>query len=983
MRSLAIDSTISHYRIKELIGRGGMGEVYKAVDIQLGRVVALKTLLSEKAADEDARRRFLREARAASILSHPSICTIYEVGQEGDVAFISMQYLEGNTIHDILAKGPLRIEDALSYALDIADALDEAHRNGVIHRDIKPSNIIVNERGLAVVLDFGLAKQVGYLPAQSEDTPTLLQVTTTATIVGTVPYMSPEQLRGEALDARSDIFSFGSTLYETLTGKLPFNGRSPIDVTHSILHSDPTPIHQARMDLDAELDAIVRKALQKEPDARYPSASELKADLAGYIQRKGLAVKSISSESSARVSTAQTQRFPTGRLGLTTGRTLPRYFSTRNLLILLLPLILIGAIWWFLVRPRSGSDSELISGLRHVQLANWKSEAGESHSDGTFSRDGTKIAFSSTKDGKWDISITQTMGGDPVQLTKDEFSNRNPIWSPDGGQIAFVSRRGKEIGIWRVQAVGGTPTSIAFLGNFTPQLKYWSKDGATIYYRLEVNFFALDVASGQVTPVTNFEPDHFRNFSNMSMDADFSISPDEDRIAYIDVRDGQPDIWVMPMRGGPSVRITNDPAQDRNPVWHPDGKRIIYSSNRDGTFQVCVAYLDGRKPQQITFGDADSFVSDVSTDGKKILYGALRDESDIYAVTVDAGEERQITSDVGCELWPDISPDGKSVAFQAARDLGQIEDSAILTRSIEGDSRQIRLAGAGIDPTWSPDGRRLAFLRSSKDAWNIWTVRPTGGDERQIANHNVHVFGFTSVPLNRMETRYYSWSPDGSKLIYASKESEEFSLWTVSYDGSSETRISSTNSDTFVLCPLWSPDGDRIAYVSRGPERGNGETPDGGKMIWKVWVKELATGKLTIIYQADSVLLLLGWSGSAGSLLLASAEAKSIAPSPTSVSLIGLSVTGAARTSIAHFQSTYLYNTHLSPDGRTIAFVSRQGGRDNVWLIPATGGEARKITRNPDARLYYSSLTWSRDGRAIYFGKQSRGSLISIIDNFR
>jgi serine/threonine protein kinase len=189
MSSLATDSRISHYKIKEMIGRGGMGEVYKAVDIQLGRVVALKTLLSAKSNDEDARRRFLREARAASILSHPSICTIYEVGQEGDIAFIAMQCVEGTTIQDMLSKGPLRIEDALSYALDVADALDEAHRNGLIHRDIKPSNIIVNERGLAVVLDFGLAKHVGFLPAQSEDTPTLLQVTTTATIVGTVPYI--------------------------------------------------------------------------------------------------------------------------------------------------------------------------------------------------------------------------------------------------------------------------------------------------------------------------------------------------------------------------------------------------------------------------------------------------------------------------------------------------------------------------------------------------------------------------------------------------------------------------------------------------------------------------------------------------------------------------------------------------------------------------------------------------------------------------
>jgi Tol biopolymer transport system component len=468
----------------------------------------------------------------------------------------------------------------------------------------------------------------------------------------------------------------------------------------------------------------------------------------------------------------------------------------------------------------------------------------------------------------------------------------------------------------------------------------------------------------------------------MSLDQDFSISPDEDRVAYLDITDGQVDIWVMPMRGGPSVRVTSDPAVDRNPVWHPDGKRIIYSSNRDGTFQACVGYLDGRKAQQITFGDVDIFVSDVSADGKRILYGTLRNESDIYGVTVDGGEERQITSDVGCEVWPDISPDGKSVAFQAARDLGLIEESAILTRSIEGESRQIRLSLSGIDPRWSPNGERLAFLRSTKGAWNIWTVRGTGGDEKQITNRQVHIFGFTPVPLNRMDTNYYSWSPDGRKIIYPSKEADGFSLWTASLDGSNETRISSSNSDIFVLCPQWSPDGARIAYVSRGPELGNGDTPNAGKMFWKVWIREMATGKLTMPYQAESVILLLGWPKSGDSLLLASAESKFIAPSPTSVSLINLTVAGTA-TSIAQFESTYLYNTHLSPDARTLAFVSRQDGRDNVWLTPATGGEAKKLTKNTDPRLYYSSLTWSRDGKSIYFGKQSRGSVISMIDNFR
>ena len=959
-----------------MIGRGGMGEVYKAVDVQLGRVVALKTLLSAKATDEDARRRFLREARAASILSHPSICTIYEVGQEGDVAFIAMQYVEGNTIHDILARGPLRIEDALSHALDIADALDEAHRNGVIHRDIKPSNIIVNERGLAVVLDFGLAKQVGYLPAQSEDTPTLLQVTTTATIVGTVPYMSPEQLRGEALDARSDIFSFGSTLYETLTGKLPFNGRSPIDVTHSILHSDPIPIHQARMDLDAELDVIVRKALQKEPDARYPSAGELKADLAGYIQRKGLAVKSISSGSNAHVSTAQTQRFPTGRLGLTTGGILSRSISARNLLILLLGIMLAGAIWFLLVRPRLGSDSDLIERLRHVQLADWKSEGSEADSVGAFSPDGKMIAFASTRGGNTNIWIKQTGGGEPVQLTKDERLPLNPIWSPDGREIAFVSRRENQIGIWHISSLGGPAASVRFLefGDSTPQLKRWSNRGGTIYYESNQNLFALDVASGQIAQLTQFYP------SNSSAQ-NFSISPKEDLIAYVDLKDGQSDIWVMPTGGGTPVRVSNDPAEDRNPVWHPDGNRIIYSSNRDGTFQICVAYLDGRKPLQLTFGDRDCFISDVSADGTKILYGGSEEESDIWGVNIDTGEEFEVTSDVGCEFWPDVSPDGKRIAFQAIRDPGQgtkLNKCSILAKPIGTGAQQIQLAVNATGSSWSPDGRRVAFLRTSGDVENIWTVRSTGGDEKQSTTRGVFNSGHSVLPYNRRLNKDYNWSPDGTRIVYCSGV-DDSNVWVISVDGSSETRISNnTNADLYFACPLWSRDGSRVAYLS---ETRHGSS--GGKITRGVCLTQLATTKSEVIFESDSMLRLLGWSQSGNELVVGVRVGGAKGPIGDEVSLIQTPTGGGTRRVIANLPNAYFNSIDLSPDARTVAFTTHQDGKDSIWLIRTIDGEARRLIASSDPRVYFSSMAFSPDGKTIYFGKQSRSSLISMIENFR
>src|SRR5262245_38473215 len=223
MPRLQPETTISHYRIKELIAIGGMGEVYRAIDLQLGRIVALKTIVSDKAEDRHAHERFLREARAASILSHPGICTVYEIGNQDDLTFIAMQHISGRTIQELLAEGQLPLEQVFSWALDILDALDEAHRHGVIHRDIKPSNIIINERGHAVMLDFGLATQASFADTLNEELATLPHLTSATMLLGTVPYMPPEELRGEQLDERSDIFSFAVTLYEMLTGDRPFD----------------------------------------------------------------------------------------------------------------------------------------------------------------------------------------------------------------------------------------------------------------------------------------------------------------------------------------------------------------------------------------------------------------------------------------------------------------------------------------------------------------------------------------------------------------------------------------------------------------------------------------------------------------------------------------------------------------------------------------------------------------------------------------
>lgn len=962
-----IDNQINQYKILSLLGEGGMGAVYLAQDTTLERKVAVKFLSNEFAKDSSKRNRFFQEAKAASALNHPNILTVHEIGESNGTHFIVTEFINGRTLMQYLTEEKSSLQSVIEIAMQIASALSAAHEAGIIHRDIKPENVMVRNDGIVKVLDFGIAKLTdsnNSAEIDKEAATRMQSMTTPGMIIGTPQYMSPEQARGQKVDLRSDIFSFGVVLYEMIAGKKPFSGSTNMDIIGSILKDEPKPLCEHQPDMSRELEHIVSKALRKDREQRYQHIKDLFIDLNDIKKTFESDAKPVNYTNSTKaIETAQT----------TTDLVTQRRFSLIHALIFLLIISGIIAAAWWLFAPSGGNQ---IGDLKTAEVVNWRSAPGEAYSIGSFSPDGKVVAFTSTKVGARNIWIKQTSAGEAVQITKDEFRNDSPIWSPNGEEITFFSLRGNQPGIWRMPYLTGTPTLIKTLApnDGSTKLKYWSKQD-TIYYESNQNLFALDVKSGQITKLTNLD-------SSVSFNT-ISVSLNEENICYVtNDKDERWGVWVMPLRGGTAKQIVSGSNGIKNTAWHPDNKRLFYSSSVEAIYQIFVTDISGNKPIQITSGDRDSFVLDVSSDGAKILYGSSKEESDVWGVNVAKAEEFSFASDIASELWASVSPDNKTVAFQSIKNLSQgdkLHSGAILAKQKDSESQPAELVRNGYLPMWSPNGEQLAFIRLSGDKHNLWTVKATGGEEKLLTNSELISVEQTIFPYNRTEESNFSWSPDGGKIAYYTNKSGARNIWFVAADGSNDTQLTNNNdANLFLYCPLWSSDGKRIAYSSKA-----NKTTAYGKIIYTVSVSDVETKNSKTVYQSENFQRLLGWSQSEKELILATINRKNATGLPTEVNIIQVNIETGKERVIANLSSVYLFNIRLSFDRKVIAYAAHLDDKDNVWIMPSNGGEAKKITGNSDSRRYFSSISWSPDGRHIYFGKQSRFSLLSMITNFK
>ena len=960
-----------HYQIQKLLGSGGMGEVYLARDTRLNRNVAIKLLRASFVPDADANRRLLREARAAALLEHANICPIYEISETGRHSFIVMQYVVGTTLADILATEGVGTADAIDLAIQIVDGLAEAHRQGIIHRDIKPANIIVNEKGQAKILDFGLAKFIAAETTSETDH----KLHSTGAVMGTVPYMSPEQLKGRTVDERTDIFSVGSLLYEMIAKRPAFTRDNNAETISAILNEDPD-----WSVVPDKLAPVLRRCLAKNVDERYASADVLLQGLreiyAGGIEAAESAPTSALAHAHTTNSGStnkkrhlyfwqsaddyvETGAVPHAKEGG------PSLFNLRAIaaLVVVLAAVTVSGVWFWRWTQNEPPNFDT---LRAVRLVAWKSGAPTSLTDFRISHNGNTVAYSSSQlGGREAIYIKQTSGGEEIKVTKDDWTNVGPLWSPDDQKIAYVSIRENKPGIYMIQTFGGAVTPLATNGGANISLRHWSRRADAIFYEQTGNLYRLDVGTGSIGKITSLPetPNNTRFFS---------FSPDETSLVYGDTQDGQRDLWRVPVQGGEPVRITNDANAELRPRWHPDGGHILYNAFVNDLSQIYQARADGSEtPIQITRGDRSHTLVDISPAGEKLYYSNTEPKSDLSSVDVDSGRESEIAAEPDLEYWSAISPSGNSLVYQLSAPNAKMYASAFVIRSSDGQKRE--LSAKGFDAQWLPDGRRLQVFRLNEmsgehEAWVIDTVT---GQEQRITGENVMTQAWTPLPIMRVDITALDFSRDGRQFVYLGSRAPQ-NARIGSLDETSATDLTrNDNRNVTYFSPKFSPDGASIALRSREESTDRTQKPMERLHVF-------AKDRDHVVYTTTDAVRIVGWSTNSTVVLATTGEGIPAFPLPVDIVLVSLN--GDSRKLIT-LKDAYLRTVTISPDGKKLAYVTAKGGREDIWIVPIDGGaEPKQITFSGSTRLFLANLVFSPDGKTVFFDKQEEINTISTFE---
>jgi serine/threonine protein kinase len=778
-----VGKELGTYRIEKLLGAGGMGEVYLARDTKLDRMIALKVLPWHFLADADRIARFQREARALSSLNHPNLITIYEVGEANGLHFIAMEFVQGDTLSSL--RKTLSLKALLAIVGEVAEALAAAHQSGVVHRDIKPDNVMVRPDGYVKVLDFGLVKLMEVSSEGLDAANTQLGVA-----MGTLSYMSPEQAAGEPIDHRTDIWSLGVVLYELVTGQRPFTGESRQATINAILSIDPAPPSTINPNVPAELDQVLTKALEKDRELRYQTASDFRAD----IRRVLRAIDSSPSSSSGQTRVRLARPFHGWPVWSTAA-------------VGSLVLVLIGA--WYYTRSRKVAGPNWTAASR-LQLTTQPGEEAYP----VFAPDGQNFVYASNENGNFDLFAQRVGGKNSHPLTPNTPSDETqPAFSPNGERIAFRSTR-QPAGIYVMERTGENVKLVTDACNHPS----WSPDGKQIV----CSTFGRDIPTTRNNyPSALWIVDVESGNKRMLCENDAmqpSWSPNGYRVAFWfhPPSAGRSDIATIPSGGGEIEVITTDASTNWNPVWSRDGRFLYFASDRSGSMSFWRVAIDEKtgkvqgEPEAVATPSTFNRHLNFSSDGRRLIYVQTDQRANIQAIKFDPKSERT----VGDPFWvtrgdrlisrPEFSDDGTRFVMRVLRrtqdDIAVVNSDGTNWRDLTNDKYFDRY------PRWSPDGKKIVFTSDRSGRYEIWIVDADGTNLRQLTFDSA---GDTTFPL---------WSRDGTQILFHSNFANKIIRVDEEWSKQTPQQLPAPEGVIRFVPWDWSPDGKKlIGNMSRPP----------------------------------------------------------------------------------------------------------------------------------------------------------------------
>jgi eukaryotic-like serine/threonine-protein kinase len=905
-----IGQTLAHYEILEPLGEGGMGVVYKARDTRLDRLVAIKVLPVDRVADDKSKRRFIQEAKAASALNHPNIVTIYGIDHARDVDFIAMEYMAGRPLAQVIPLEGLPLRAVLRCAIQIADALVAAHAAGIVHRDLKPSNVMVTESGAVKVLDFGLAKLVEPVALDASDSDSTRMdnsgthtgtgvahpLTATGMILGTLAYMSPEQAEGKPVDSRSDIFSFGSMLYEMVTGRKAFAGGSAVSAITAILRDEPPSVSTIVNGLPSELERIIVRCMRKDPRRRYQHIDDVK-----------VALEELKDESeSGLLRTGVADALPqTKRRG---------YQQSIWLAAGMALIVVAGLAAWLLRRaPVVVPEPELTA-------TSLTTDPGIEDFP-TFSPNGGQVAYmwNGPKQDNFDIYVRVAGAGTPLRLTSDPAVDSSPAWSPDGRTIAFLrDLAGGRFAVMLVSPIGGPERNVAEVSSRFAALGpvSWTPDGRSLAVpdqdatEKPDGIFLISTETGNkqriTTPAQRSAHDYYP-----------ALSPDGRRLAFVRTKQTGADLLVVPMSealtaaGEPKVLMSHR-YLFFGLAWTFDGLEVVAVpglGTRSGELWRMPA--DGSaRPRRVPYTGDEVANPIVSRQRSRLAYSqGVFEDRNIWRLPLPAhgegaGAPARFASSTRHDASAAYSPDGQKVAFHSTR--SGTDEIWVAASDGTGAVQLTSLAGPRCGtPRWSPDSSAIAFEANPGGNWDLFVTPAAGGNTRRLTTQPTQ----EAVP---------SWSHDGRSIYFWSDRTGTPQIWKMAASGGEALQV--TRRGGFEA--LESSDG-RLLYYTK--------TDDGRDGLWSIPVgggeeevqvlNEVVAARAFAIVP-DGIYFIRG----------VASDGNYFVPRTVSDTIEFYSLRTRQRRSVAEVQNPWLYLS-VSPDGAFLLYSQNDQANNDLRLV--------------------------------------------------